>query len=616
MAADFAIGIDLGTTNSALAFSPLSEANEDKPTVSHMPIPQVVQPGQVEALPLLPSSLYLPGEGELPAGSLALPWDAKRNYSVGQFAKTMGEKVPARLVSSAKSWLCHAGVDRRAEILPWQPENTEAAKVITRKVSPVVASTRFLEHLKESFNSAHKGKKLENQEIVLTVPASFDAVARQLTVEAATAAGLDKLSLLEEPQAAFYAWLAAHQEDWRTQVKVGEVVLVVDVGGGTTDFTLIAISEEEGKLTLSRLAVGEHILLGGDNMDHALAYHLKEELAKNGTKLDILQVQALGHSCRAAKEKLLADEKAKNQPITILGKGSKLVGGTIKTELTRKDMETLLIEGFFPQVEADAFPRRAVSFGLQEIGLPYTADPVITKHMAQFLARNADAMKEHYTKTGRPVSSMPSVVLFNGGVFKATILQTRVMEVLNHWAKASKSPVVRALQGTDLDLSVARGAAYYAIAQRGKGVRIRGGTAMTYYIGIETAAPAVPGRLPPIKALCVAPMGMEEGTSRKVPGMEFGLYVGEPVRFRFFSSRQRRNDNVGTVLEEWEEFLTEMSPVETKLNAEGDAKPGNMVPVRLESHVTSIGTLELFCVSRDEKHRWKLEFNVREKAEK
>lgn len=616
----YVIGIDLGTTNSALAYTPLVES-QDKPAISVLSVPQVVQPGEVGEQPLLPSFLYLPQAGEQPAGALALPWDAKRDFCAGVFARNMGAKVPGRLVSSAKSWLCHTGVDRKAAILPWQPPATQggATPATQRLISPVEASTNYLEHLGEAWNQTQgkKGPKLQEQEIVLTVPASFDAVARQLTVESAQAAGLKQLTLLEEPQAAFYSWIEAHPTTWRELVKTGDVILVCDVGGGTSDLSLISVTEEKGKLILNRLAVGDHILLGGDNMDLALAHHLQEKLKAKGQKLDGSQLIALNHACRAAKEALFADPKQESQKVTVLGRGSKLVGGSLSTELTKDDVQEVILNGFFPLVDADASIQRGMGFGLQEMGLPYASDPVITRHLAQFLRDHADVLKSHYQKTDVPVRALPSAVLCNGGVFKAGQLQQRLMDQLNRWAKEAKAPSIRMLEGTDLDQAVARGAAYFGLVQQGKGVRIRGGIAMTYYVGIETARPAVPGRKPPIRALCVAPMGMEEGTSEAVPGLEFGLVVGEPVRFRFLGSNTRR-DPIGTLVDDWEETIHELSPIEMQLKADAPKKgaPTGSVPVRLETSVTSIGTLELWCVSRDGKQRWKLEFNVRQQAGK
>jgi molecular chaperone DnaK (HSP70) len=609
-ASRFVVGIDLGTTNSALAYidTGAEEADDVRPTL--LSVPQVVQPGQVAERPLLPSFLYLPGPNEVPAGSLKLPWDPGRDLAVGEFARQQGSLVPTRLVSSAKSWLSQPGIDRKAPLLPWQAKEEE------RRVSPVEASTKYLQHLIEAWNQAMAGdrpeNRLEQQDVILTVPASFDAVARQLTVEAARAAGLEHVTLLEEPQAAFYAWIDSVGDAWREQVNLGDVVLVCDVGGGTTDLTLIAVTEEEGNLVLTRVAVGDHILLGGDNMDLTLSHHVARALADKHPRLNRNQMLQLWHSCRAAKETLFADPSVASVPITLVGGGSGVIKGTIKGELKRDMLEQVLVDGFFPECPPDAAPSRQRTAGLQELGLPYASDPAITKYLAQFLHRHADALAEHTLKgKGKKKAVGNTAVLFNGGVFKADLLRERVVSVLGGWKKASD---VKVLAGADLDLAVARGAAYYGKVRRGKGVRIRGGTARTYYVGVEIALPAVPGAQPPIKALCVVPFGMEEGTETDVPGQEFGLVVGEPAQFRFLGSTVRKGDTPGTILEDWEdEPIEELDPLETTLEAPN--QEGQTVPVHLHSKVTEVGTLELSCISRDGKKQWKLEFNVRERPE-
>jgi molecular chaperone DnaK (HSP70) len=542
----------------------------------------------------------LPSSKEFPPGALELPWKSPADRAVGWFAREHGAKVPGRLVSSAKSWLSHPGVDRRSPILPWTALDGVA------KVSPVDASTAYLEHLRDVWNSRIAGKKaderLENQEVLLTVPASFDAVARELTMEAAGKAGLKQVTLLEEPQAAFYAWLAALGDKWRKHVKVGDIILVCDVGGGTTDLTLISVTDAGGDLSLSRLAVGEHILLGGDNMDLALAYAVAATLPQGMEGLDATQRVALGHACRAAKETLFAEPKKQSAPVAVLGRGSKVIGGAVKTELTRELLNSTLLEGFLPRCAPADSPLRGRRVGLTEIGLPYAADPAITRHLARFLGQQAGSLH-----TGGSMI-LPSAVLFNGGVFKAAELRRRVLDVLSDWA----GKPVPELQSTDLDLAVARGAAYYGQVRRGKGVRIRGGVARSYYVGLETSAPAVPGVAPPIKALCVVPMGMEEGTETDVPSSELGLVVGEPAVFRFLSSTTRRDDLVGAILDRWNpEEIQELAPLETALAAE-DGAQGETVPVRLHSNVNDVGTLELWCQSVRDPRRWKLEFNVRE----
>ena len=603
----FVVGIDLGTTNSAIAYAESGDdaarADSAGGPIQGLPIPQVVGLNDVSARPLLPSFLYLPAAKEFPPGSTDLPWKSPQDRITGSFARDHGAKTPGRMISSAKSWLSHSGVDPRGAILPW----TAAEDV--QKISPVEASAAYLNHLREAWNAGIAGKttadRLENCDVLLTVPASFDAVARELTIEAATQAGLKNVTLLEEPQAAFYAWIGALGDAWRKKVKVGDILLVCDVGGGTTDFTLISVGDEGGDLVLSRLAVGEHILLGGDNMDLALAYAVAATLPQGMEGLDPTQRVALNHACRAAKESLFAEPNKKAAPVAILGRGSKVIGGSIKTELTRQTLNEVLIDGFLPRCAPTDTPARGRRVGLTEIGLPYAADPAITRHLARFLGQQAGSLHAG----GSMIT--PSAVLFNGGVFKSTEMRQRVLEVLSDWA----GHPVPELDSADLDLAVARGAAYYGLVRRGKGVRIRGGASRSYYVGLETSAPAVPGVPPSIKALCVVPMGMEEGTSTDVPGPELGVVIGEPAVFRFLGSTTRRDDKVGTILDRWNpDELEELAPLETALEAR-DGKPGETVPVRLHSQVTEVGTLDLgFHSTRDER-RWKLEFNVRDQAD-
>ncbi len=586
----YVVGIDLGTTNSALAWVDLEAAT---PTVQRLDLPQLVAPGEVAPRPLLPSFLYLASAAEFPAGALDLPWGAQP-FAVGTLARDHGWRVPMRLVSSAKSWLSHAGVDRTAALLPPQPAGAEAVDV--ERVSPVEASARYLRHLRDAWDHVmargDAGAKLAAQDVYLTVPASFDAAARELTVRAATAAGLE-VTLLEEPQAAFYSWLAAHGDQWRKLLEVGDVVLVCDVGGGTTDFSLIAVSDVEGNLALDRVAVGDHILLGGDNMDLALAASVSERLAADGTKLDAWQARSLTHACRAAKEALLADESKESAPVTVLGRGRSVVGGTIQSELKRADVQKLLLDGFFPMVGPDEAPRARRRAGLQELGLPFAADAAVTRHLAKFLAAH---------------QRRATAILFNGGVMKSAALRRRVVETLDSWSDDPESDLV-VLDGTDLDLAVAHGAAYYGLVRRGKGVRIRGGTARSYYIGVESSMPAVPGMAPPLKAICVAPRGMEEGTDAPVADEEFGLVVGEPAEFRFLASSTRAGDRVGTVLEDGE-GLDETAPLEVELPPSPTGQKGQLVPVRLHARVTEVGTLEVWCEARDGA-KWKLEYDVR-----
>jgi hypothetical protein len=610
----YSIGIDLGTTNTALSYLDLSQSGSRPAAESVLEVPQLTAPGTLENKGLLPSFLYLPAPEEFPAAALALPWEKGNRQIVGEFARAHGGKVPMRLVASAKSWLCHPGVDRKSALLPWQ------APPEIPKVSPLDASAVYLRYLANAWKTKFKGDgqaDLAEQQIILTVPASFDAGARELTLEAARQAGLENVILLEEPQAALYAWIEAQGESFRKHLRVGDVILVVDVGGGTTDLSLIAVTEEKGDLQLTRLAVGDHILLGGDNMDLALGHTLNQALQEAGKKLDAWQFSSLTYACREAKERLFSEPKLKAVPISIASRGSALIGGTIKTELTRADLERILANGFFPETKVTEAPQTARRSGFDQIGLPYAQDPAVTRHIAAFLTRQTEALL-HSKDVPATVSGKqfihPTAILFNGGVFKAAPLKSRVMEVLNSWLERDGGAPLRELEGADLDLAVARGAAYYGWVRSGHGVRIRGGTAHAYYVGIESAVPAVPGFEPPVKALCVAPFGMEEGTEADVPPQEFGLFVGEPTQFRFFSSSTRREDLPGTMLDDasHNEELEEVAPIETSLPA-GKSEPGKLIPVNLQAAVSELGLLELRCIEKNGPGRWKLELNVRMK---
>ncbi|WP_069266763.1 Hsp70 family protein [Paraburkholderia nodosa] len=604
----YSIGVDLGTTHCALSYVDLSASDGEKTQQGVLNVTQLTAPGTLESPDLLPSFLYLPHAGELTPGDLTLPWTTTREYAVGELARSRGAGTPIRLVSSAKSWLCHPGVDRRAAILP-----NDAPPEVTR-VSPLESSVRYLTHLREAWDHAHPEAPFGEQEITVTIPASFDPAARELTAEAAQAAGYANMTLLEEPQAALYSWIQKSGGAWRKEVKVGDIILVVDVGGGTTDLSLIAVVEREGNLELHRVAVGEHILLGGDNMDLALAHVVARKLATQGTQADPWQLRALTYACRSAKETLLSDASVDTVPIVVPSRGSKLIGGSIRTELTRTELTQIILEGFFPQVDAAARPAVRTRVGLTQLGLPYAQDAGVTRHLAAFLGRQVQALAELEGFGAPPAGATflhPTAVLFNGGVFKSALLSQRVLDILNGWLAAEGAAPARLLGGADLDLAVARGAAYYGYVKRGKGVRIRGGTARAYYVAVESAMPAVPGLEPPVSALCVAPFGMEEGTEAALPPQEFGLVVGEPVHFRFFGSSVRRLDQVGTMLDYWSpEELQELEEIQATLPTEGRT-PGEVVPVKLHARVTEAGTLELEAMPSGTNERWKVEFDVR-----
>jgi molecular chaperone DnaK (HSP70) len=595
MPAKYVIGIDLGTTNSVLCFAPLEA---DQPQLELLAIPQLVAPGTIEPRTMLPSFLYLATEQERGAGTLDLPWARDRDFAVGELARRQGAELPDRTVAAAKSWLCHSRVDRRQPILPWN------APAEVPKISPVTATRRYLEHLVAAWETSHPDAPVAEQLVVLTVPASFDASARELTREAALAAGLPSdLVLLEEPQAAVYAWLAATGERWRRRLSVGDTLLVCDVGGGTTDLTLVGAAEEQGELVLRRIAVGNHLLVGGDNMDLALAHYVAGRFAEKGVSLDPWQSVALWHSCRAAKEALLTAAGPETHNVSVLGRGRKLIGGTVSVPVDRRSVSELLVDGFFPRCQPTDRPLRQRISGFREIGLPFESDTAVTRHVAAFLQAQGSA--------GEP--ARPTHVLFNGGVFKADVLRQRLLDVMGEWFGGPSA--TRLLEGEhDLDHSVARGAAYYGWTKQRGGMRIRGGTARGYYVGIETAGLAVPGAPRPLRALCVVPIGMEEGTETDIPSDEIGLVVGEPAHFRFFSSSVRKNDRPGDVLAAWTpDDLSETDSLEAMLPPD-ESIDEPYVPVRFQARITELGVLELWCVSTTSPKRWKLEFSVREET--
>ncbi|MGD1464645.1 Hsp70 family protein [Vibrio harveyi] len=624
----FSVGIDLGTTHCVMSFV---DTHDEDARVEVMPIPQLTAPGTVETRSQLGSFLYQPHEHEMSPQSRVLPWSSEPKALVGAIARNLGSKTPIRLVASAKSWLCHAGVNRRDAFLPaGSPEEVE-------KVSPLRATELYLEHLKDAWNHTNPNHNLADQDVTITVPASFDPAARDLTAEAARNVGFVHLTLLEEPQAALYNWIDNSNDKWRDEVEVGDIVLVVDIGGGTTDLSLVEVTEDDGNLTLNRIAVGEHILLGGDNMDLALAYRLKMKLAQEGKELQPWQVQAMTHACRDAKEALLNDSELQSVPIVVPSRGSKLLGATLKTELTQEEVQQTLVDGFFPQVAITDHPVQRNRGALTQMGLPYAQDAGITRHIAAFLSKQANALSasangaEAAAQDFNPFANMPGMpgadaaqsadfikptaILFNGGVLKSKLLATRLEDTINEWLIEADAEMAKRLTGVDLDLAVASGAAYYGSVRRGQGVRIRGGIASAYYVGIESAMPAIPGMAPPMEALCVAPFGMEEGSSVDVPSQEFGLIIGQPVNFQFFGSTVRRDDLAGTHLDYWApEELEELPEIQVTLPVSEGRREGEVVPVTLASRVTELGTLYLEAIAADNGQKWHVEFDVREDA--
>jgi len=610
MSTRFSLGIDLGTTNSAIA---LTDLESDHTEV--LEITQIIGPNQIGEKATLPSALYIPHPDEFPANSFPLPWDNGTGdiTIAGHFAREHGALVPDRLIISAKSWLSNPHIDPRHSSLPWKSD-------IQKKLSPFECSRRYLAHLKNAF--LHAGRvqgrnwDLSETEVVLTVPASFDAVAQGLTAEAAEAAGLGKVTLLEEPQAAFYAWIAQRGREWRCLIGPGDIILVCDVGGGTADFSLIAVTDIGGTLELERISVGEHILLGGDNMDLALAYTLQAKLEADGRSIDSWQFLALVHAASKAKIGLFDDNSLPEVPIAVPSRGASLLARTISTTLDRATLEQVILDGFFAKTRITDVPQEAHRVGLQEFGLPFAADPVISKHLAQFLRRsraNLSSCQSLSTllegQSGSTEFVMPTAVLFNGGVFKSGPIRNRVLELLTSWDEGKP---VRELRGIELDLAVAKGASFYGRTRvTQKGIRIKAGAARSYYIGLESSMPAVPGFRPPIKALCVVPQGMQEGSELLIEGRDFGLLTGRPAEFRFYSSAVRGGDQPGQILPDAERELDESSLLEINLPPLPDFPAGQIVPVQINSVVTELGTLELWMKHINSDRRWKVEFQVR-----
>jgi hypothetical protein len=553
---------------------------------------------------MLPSFLYLPGGVELPPGAAVLPWRGNADRIVGEFARVQGARVPSRLVTSAKSWLCHPGVDREADILPW------GAPSAARRVSPVEASAEYLRHIRDAWNYEYartdEASSLEKQEVVLTVPASFDEAARELTVEAAKLAGLERLTLLEEPQAAFYCWIVSHQDGWQREVRAGELILVCDIGGGTTDFSLITVVETPTGPGFRRVAVGDHLMLGGDNIDLALAHHVETKLG--GVRLDTEQWSALRFACRTAKEKLLADERPPERwPVTIAGRGSKIIGGSLQSELTREDVGHLVVDGFLPHTARGAEPERGPKLGLQEFGLPFVADPAIPKHLASFLRRHrAEAVGEGgHTADERP--ARPDAVLFNGGALTPKIVRDRLVEIVTSWFPDEPDGhyAPRVLTNVSLDLAVAFGAAYYGVVRRGGGIRIGGGTARAFYVGLDldTQGDSKPW-------LCVVPRDAQEGDEIAIASRDFDLLMGKPVAFPLASSSVRADDRPGDLIPDDPDSIRQLPPLVSVMRAGRKAR-AERVPVRLAARVTEVGTIELWCQSRSDDRRWRLQIQLR-----
>ncbi|MBI5551346.1 MAG: hsp70 family protein [Desulfobacterales bacterium] len=595
----FIIGIDLGTTNSAVAYVDLAAPAVKQP-IQLFKVPQLTAPGVFQPLPVLPSFLYLPGPYDIDPAAARHPWPKPEDAFVGTWARDQGAKVPARLVSSAKSWLCHARVDRQARILPWgAPEEVY-------KVSPVQASAAYLDHIRKAWNYSRGDEEelfLENQTVVLTVPASFDEVARELTLAAARQAGYRHVTLLEEPLAAFYSWLARHEQKWEAHVQPGQLILICDVGGGTTDFTLVTLTAVEGGTPrFNRIAVGDHLLLGGDNMDLALARGVETRWrGEQRVGLDTNRWKALSHQCRQAKERVLGGE-ADRQRITLMGAGSRLIAGTLSADLDRAVIEQTILEGFFPLLSAEAERPAAQRPAIAEFGLPYESEPAVTRHLMRFLERHRAEVAE---LVGKP-DPVPDRVLFNGGALTPAPIQQRILDAITHWygAKAPARPGM--LENRHHDLAVALGAAYYGLVKIGKGVRVGSGSPRSYYLGVAPGSEAATAP----QALCLIERGLDEGSAIQLGDQRFEVLTNQPVRFDLFSSSFRNRDRMGQLVAIDDSFIA-LPPLTTVIQY-GKKGTRSRIPVRIEAEYTEMGTLLLWCRSLASEHRWQLQFQLRD----
>lgn len=594
----YIVGIDLGTTNSAAAYADMRESPRRLRTFE---ILQVVAPFQLESLETLPSFHYQATSAEAKSGALRLPWnDSAPDHAVGVFARDEGTAKPGRLIASSKSWLSHSGVDRTADLLPWQGDDD------VDRLSPVEASSRYLEHVRAAWDHRFPQHPLAEQDVVLTLPASFDEVARELTVDAARRAGIPRVTLIEEPQAAFYAWLQRHEGDWQEQISQGQKILVCDIGGGTSDFTLIRVrpSDTTGEVQFHRIAVGEHLILGGDNLDLALARHIEQRIA-SGDKLSARQWDTLVRTSRRVKEALLSPDAAESLAINLPASGSKLIAAALQVEVTRSEVQQLLVEGFLPPVALADKPARRQS-GFQDFGLPYAADPAITRYLAAFLVAHRftgdDSRPSDWQQPRRPDPARPDVVLFNGGFFASPILRERLLSVLSSWFSTAEAPwMPLVLDNPRLDLAVAHGAAYYGMVRRGEGVRIAATLARSYYIAVAGDTP---------QAVCLAPGNAAAGQDFEIRDREFQLTLAEPVEFPLYVSSTRLVDPPGAVVAVDPEEFTPLPPIRTVLHG-GHKRQPQTVRVRLQAHLSEVGTLELSCREVDAKRSWRLQFDVR-----
>lgn len=585
----YIIGIDLGTSNTVVAYTLIDDLDEI-PEFKIFEIPQIIKPGEILTSPVLPSFIYFPDDNEKGRDKFTLPWSDDERFVIGEYARKRGAEIPSRQIASAKSWLCNSHVKREDKILPWKSEDVSA------KFSPVEAQTEILNHIKEAWNFefalGDEESLFEEQNILITIPASFDAVARELTLKACKDSGIKNLTLMEEPQAAFYSWLKDNDKTWRDMIEKEDLILVCDIGGGTSDFTLIKVNDENGNLELERSAVGNHLLVGGDNIDLALSYLVNSKFAANGKKLDQWQMKSLVNKSREAKEYLFENLESESAKITLLGKGSRLIGGTLKSEIKKQELDQIVKAGFFPMCSKEDLPQNNQKTGLMEVGLSYESDPAITKHLADFLFGNQE-------------NRTPSYILFNGGVMKSDDIREHIRSVVSSWSNETKA---LELINITPDTAVAKGATYYGFIKESGGIRIKSGLNKTYYIEVASSMPAIPGIPAPTKAVCVAPFGLEEGSIIKIDQNQYMLTLGEDVSFNLLGSSKNKNDEAGETIEDFHGNLEPVTEIETFLQGE----KGEQIPVILEIHATEVGTLDFYCSSVNDEKRWKLEFNLRQ----
>ncbi|WP_236892383.1 Hsp70 family protein [Desulfoluna limicola] len=597
----YIIGIDLGTTNSAISYVDLEnpETAKGRKNIQLFRVPQLTREGEVSPMSVLPSFLYIPGAYDIPDESVIQPWNPMEKRFAGIFAREHGSKVPSRLVVSAKSWLCHDKADRKAKILPW------GSGADVGKVSPVEATAFYLEHLKKAWNKEmggdDEGAFLENQFVVVTVPASFDEVARDLTVEAAALAGLKNVTLLEEPLAAFYSWLIRHEKSWEEHVKPGELILVCDVGGGTTDFTLISLRESDGTPRFERLAVGDHLILGGDNIDLALARKAESLFKGKSETLSADKWKTLCHLSRKAKEKILG-EGQELERIIMTGSGSSLIGGTLSANLTKEMVAEIVLDGFFPDVTKEETREKSRRKGISEFGLPYEQEPAITRHIGWFL--------EHHKETIATLlgtNHAPDHILFNGGSLKPTVIRRKIKGAVRHWFNEPDASFPREMDNPDPDLAVALGASYYGLAKIGKGVRVGSGSPRSYYLGVGSTNGDAK------KAVCIVERGLDEGARIELTQKDFSVIANRPAEFPVYSSSFRSGDRAGDVIT-IDDTLTELPPMASviKYGKKGNAET---IPVHLQAEYTEVGTLVIGCRSLISDHTWRLNFQLRREVD-